>query len=127
VEAIGLLARRGTPVTARVVGEGPQEPALRRRATELDVAVRLVGRLDDAELDRTIRGASVLALPSTREGWGLAVTEAAARGVPYVAYDIPAVREQHLVLGGGLLVPPRPTALAEGIERLLEDPSQARE
>ena len=65
-------------------------------------------------------------MPSTREGWGLAITEAAARGVPYVAYDIPAVREQHELLQGGLLVAPRPQALAHGIERLLEDTALAR-
>jgi glycosyltransferase involved in cell wall biosynthesis len=61
-------------------------------------------------------------LPSTREGWGLAVTEAAARGVPYVAYDIPALREQHEELGGGLLVAPAPAALADAMATLLQDP-----
>ena len=45
-------------------------------------------------------------LPSRREGWGLVLTEAVARGLPYVAYDIPAVREQHEIAGGGRLVPP---------------------
>ena len=100
---------------------------MERRATELDGAVRFAGRLDDRELDRTIRGAAVLAAPSTREGWGLAITETAARGVPYVGYDIPAVREQHEVLQGGLLVPPRASALAAAIERVLADPSLARE
>jgi glycosyltransferase involved in cell wall biosynthesis len=80
--------------------------------------------LSDDDLDATIRGAAILALPSTREGWGLAVTEAAARGVPYVAYDIPAVREQHEVLQGGVLVAPDPGALAHAVRTLLDDPDE---
>jgi len=75
-----------------------------------------------------VRSAAVLILPSVMEGWGLVLCEATARYVPYVAYDIPAVREQHEVLRGGILAPagdvPR---LAAGLELLLTDPDLRRE
>src|SRR3970282_1668956 len=39
------------------------------------------------------RAADVLAFPSLREGWGLAVLEAQASGTPIVASDIDVLRE----------------------------------
>lgn len=85
------------------------------------------GPLGEEELDRAFRSSALLLFPSRREGWGLAVTEAAARGLPYVAYDVPAVREQHRILGGGLLVPPGDVpGLAAAVRRLLADPGLRR-
>ena len=89
--------------------------------------VECVGHLDDDALDRTIRSSAVLVLPSRREGWGLVVTEAAARKVPYVAYDIPALHEQHMLLRGGLLVSPHdPVGLERAIKQLIENPALRR-
>jgi phosphatidylinositol alpha-mannosyltransferase len=71
-----------------------------------------------------IRSAAVLVLPSTREGFGLVLTEAMAVGTAVLAYDIPAVRE---TLGPTLataLVPAGDVAaLADAAERLLDDPA----
>jgi len=123
VEAIRILVTRSRSVHAVVVGEGPQSAALRHAAAGLPV--RFDGRVPDRELDELLLGSLALVLPSTREGWGLAVTEAAARGLPYVAYDIPAVREQHEELRGGLLVAPGPGRLADALASLLDDPGRA--
>jgi glycosyltransferase involved in cell wall biosynthesis len=126
VAAMRILRGRGSPARAVVVGSGPEAAALRATAAAEGLPVRFEPRLGWEELDRLVRGSAVLVLPSTREGWGLAVTEAAARGVPYVAYDVPAVREQHGELQGGVLVAPGPEALADAVEALLEDPGRAR-
>jgi glycosyltransferase involved in cell wall biosynthesis len=124
IAAVQMLSARGVEVHAVVVGSGPEEDRLRRLGRS--VPVRFAGAVDDATLDGLIRGSAVLVLPSWREGWGLAVSEAAARGVPYVAYDIPAVREQHEDLEGGLLVPPGPDALTGALASLLADPELRR-
>jgi glycosyltransferase involved in cell wall biosynthesis len=124
VGAVRLLVARGYRLETLVVGTGPELGRLRADAWELPVAFG--GALDDHELDRAYRTSLALALPSTREGWGLAITEAAARAVPYVAYDIPAVREQYEVVGGGILVPPDVDALADALASLLDDPEAAR-
>ncbi|MCA1832726.1 MAG: glycosyltransferase family 4 protein [Actinobacteria bacterium] len=126
LDAVAMLHSEGVAVRAVVIGSGPQEPALRELAGPLGASITFAGRVSDAELDEAIRGAAVLVLPSTREGWGLAITEAAARGVPYVAYDIPAVGEQHDALQGGVLVEPSPRALAGAMRRLLDDPGERR-
>jgi glycosyltransferase involved in cell wall biosynthesis len=133
---VGRLVRsKGAPDAARAVAE------VRRRvpdaelvvvgkgsdAKRLPSSVRVIPYLEEDALDREMRGAAVLVLPSVMEGWGLVLCEAAARYLPYVAYDIPAVREQHELLQGGLLVPPRDVpALSRGLEDLLTDPERRR-
>jgi glycosyltransferase involved in cell wall biosynthesis len=124
IDAVAILRGDGIGARLTVVGTGPQEAALRERAKPLAGAVRFAGRVDDARLERELRSSAALVLPSRREGWGLVLTEAAARGTPYVAYDIPAVREQHETVGGGVLVAPGAGRLAAALRCLLAD-SQA--
>jgi glycosyltransferase involved in cell wall biosynthesis len=51
------------------------------------------GRLDADELDAMYRAADVVAYPSLYEGFGLAIVEAMARGVPVVTSTTPACAE----------------------------------
>ena len=127
IAAVAILRSRGRPCHVVIVGDGPAAAALRSDARALGEAVRFAGSVPDEELDREIRRSLALLLPSRREGWGLAVTEAASRGTPYVAYDIPAVREQHEQLQGGLLAAAGPEPLAEAMEELLADPARAEQ
>lgn len=71
--------------------------------------------------------ADVFILATKSEGFGIALIEAMSAGVPVIGSDVPACRE---VLGQGrcgLLVPVSdPSALAESILRLLDDPALAQ-
>ena len=67
--------------------------------------VRLVPDVADRWLPAVYSAASVFALPSLAEGFGIPVLEAMACGVPVVASDIPALAE--VTRGAALLVPPR--------------------
>jgi glycosyltransferase involved in cell wall biosynthesis len=71
-------------------------------ASRLGIAhrVRLLGRLDDADLAVVLERAAVLAAPSRAEGFGLPVLEAMGAGVPVVSSDAPALAE----VGGGATV-----------------------
>jgi glycosyltransferase involved in cell wall biosynthesis len=116
VQAVAAVRRRVPSAELLVIGTGPEE----RR---LHPWVRHAPSLDDERLDQEIRRSAAVVLPSVQEGWGLVLCEAAARGVPYVAYDIPAVREQHGVLEGGVLVPVGDlAALAKALESVVTDP-----
>lgn len=74
-----------------VVGDGPQRGQLGALVRDLGVGdnVRFVGRVDDDDLVGWYRRAWVVASASTREGFGLTLTEAAACGTPVVASRIP--------------------------------------
>ncbi|HWE54986.1 MAG TPA: glycosyltransferase family 1 protein [Acidimicrobiales bacterium] len=81
-----------------------------------------IGRVSEAELWALYRHATIFALPSRHEGFGLPLVEAMSQGTPVVASDIPALRE---VAGGAarLVAPDRPAAWAEAIGALLDDES----
>ena len=69
--------------------------------------------------------ASFLVLPSRSEGFGMVLIEAMACGLPCVAFDCPCgPRDIVIDEKNGLLIPPENiNALAEGIQKLIENPS----
>ena len=92
----------------------------------LDDDVVLVGTVPDAELPAWYAAADVLAFPSTKEGWGLAVLEAMSAGLPVVASDLPVFGEYLTSGRDALLVPvDDPAALATGLATVLDDPDLA--
>lgn len=85
------------------------------------------GPLAGAALRALFARASVFALPTRREAFGLVLLEAMAFGLPVVASRLEAIPE--IVSDGetGLLVPPGDTAaLARALSDLLSDPVRAR-
>ncbi|HWM01941.1 MAG TPA: glycosyltransferase, partial [Actinophytocola sp.] len=84
--------------------------------------LRVLGRISDTDLAVVLRRASVLAVPSRAEGFGLPVLEAMALGVPVVHSDVPALVE---VAGGTGAVVPRGDArtLAATLRAVLDDPA----
>lgn len=107
------------------------DPALARHirdeAARLGVTnhIRLVGECGDIE--RVYGAADLLAQPSTREAFGMALVEAMASGLPVVATRIEQVTTEIVDDGTtGLLVPPRDTdAMARALEVLLTDRGSA--
>jgi glycosyltransferase involved in cell wall biosynthesis len=71
-----------------VAGQGYWEPRLRETVHRLGLgdAVELLGWVDEEAKQRLLASSWVLAMPSLKEGWGLAVLEAAANGTPTVAF-----------------------------------------
>lgn len=84
--------------------------------------VVLLGTVGDEELAGWYHAADALCFPSVKEGWGLAVLEAMAAGLPVVASDLPAFRE-YLVDGENALLPPvgDEAALAAAMRRMATD------
>jgi GT2 family glycosyltransferase/glycosyltransferase involved in cell wall biosynthesis len=77
---------------------GAEEPAERTRLEQIAVQlgigerVRFLGAYSDEEFGGLLSSADLAAFPSSGEGFGLALLEAMAAGVPVVANDIPAHR-----------------------------------
>jgi len=86
VEAIRAACAEGAQVQALLVGSGPLEADLRRRAEGLPV--RFGGFLNQSEVAAAYVAADALVLPSTcDETWGLVVNEAMASGIPALISD----------------------------------------
>jgi glycosyltransferase involved in cell wall biosynthesis len=87
--------------------------------------IELVGEIaDPAPLYET---ADIFVLPSRYEGYGMAIAEALAYGIPVVATKVGAIPDV-VSEGAGILVPPDdPATLADALRRLVENRTLRRE
>jgi glycosyltransferase involved in cell wall biosynthesis len=108
LEAAAVARRRVPGLQIRIVGDGPDRVVLERwildhRAQDW---VTLVGFVPREQLCDEYSSAWVVASASIAEGWGLALTEAAACGTPAVATDITGHRSSVIHGVTGLLADP---------------------
>ena len=91
---------------------------------QLGTDVVLVGTVPDGDMAAWYAAADVLAFPSVKEGFGLAVLEAMSAGVPVVTSDLPVFREYLVPDRDALLVPVGDVAgLAAALDVALHDPA----
>ena len=110
-------AKQRRHMTFVVAGDGPQFETLSR---DLPPNVKLLGQVDDVR--PLLFAADVFAVPSRREGQGIAVLEAMAAGVPIAASHVGGLAEMLTDGETALLVPPGdPDALAVALSRLQSD------
>lgn len=123
IDAFARLAPQRPDLYLVVAGEGPERSALHRIDPGLRGRVIELGTVPHADLPRCHAAADVFVSPATgRESFGIVLVEAMAAGLPLVASDIPGYREVVRAGVDGLLVPPGdPAALADAVDRILED------
>ncbi len=128
IRALPLVLERLPATRFRIVGSGPQLPALRALADELEVAsaVDFVPPKSEAnEALQEIATAAILVQPSTREGQSLVVLEAQALRRPVIAafHHESAVSDFIAHGSNGILIAnwDQPAAWAEAIIRVLSD------
>jgi len=73
-----------------IVGDGPERERLEQLAGP---GVEFTGYVSEARKHELLCAAWLLLHPSALEGWGLVVTEAAARETPAIAFDVPGLRD----------------------------------
>jgi glycosyltransferase involved in cell wall biosynthesis len=122
-ELVERLADRHPDLHLDVVGEGWWRAELEEDldGRGLRQRVTLHGWIDAEERDRVLGRAWVLLLPSVREGWGIAVLEAAAQGTPAVVYRGAGGVEEAVVDGETGFVASDLDALVSCTDRLLVD------
>ena len=88
VDAVQALREEVPGIRLRIVGDGywREEIAAHAEAVGAGDVVDLLGFVDEATKDAELARAWVSLAPSLKEGWGLNVVEAAAHGVPTVAF-----------------------------------------
>jgi glycosyltransferase involved in cell wall biosynthesis len=104
VKALGLLKRRGYPITCAMTGlpvdfRDTANAALSHlfqeiAAQDLLPECRVLGYVSGGEMQQLLRSATLLIQPSLFEGWNTTVQDAKALGCPLLVSDIPIHREQ---------------------------------
>jgi glycosyltransferase involved in cell wall biosynthesis len=117
-------AREALPeLRAVILGDGPERPSV-LDAIEREGMVGIVeapGFVATEEVDRRLRSALCMVLPSSREGYGLIVVEASAAGVPSVVVQGPDNAAVELVddgENGFVAASAAPEDIAEAILRV---------
>ena len=127
LQAFALM--RGQNVDLVILGEGPLRAELTKQAERLGIADRVHMPGFVSEPERVLSRAMLFVLSSRWEGFGNALVEALATGVPIVSTDCPGAPRSLLRDGAlGHLVPvDEPEALARAIAEALHSPRGTRE
>jgi len=128
IEAWPEVLRRVPGAELWVTGAGDDRERLEARARALaGDRARFLGRVSDAELSRLFQRASVLAMPSRQEGFGLVYAEAMWHGLPCIGSTADAAGDVIADGETGVLVPYGDVAaLADAVSRFLSDADRVR-
>jgi glycosyltransferase involved in cell wall biosynthesis len=124
LEAVAQLRPRLPDLHLDILGGGWWEQRLVDHAARLGIpdAVTFHGHVDDVTKHEVLQRCWVHVLPSRKEGWGLAVTEAAQHAVPTIGYRSSGGLTDSIIDGvTGLLVDDHAQLVAR-LEQLLSDP-----
>jgi glycosyltransferase involved in cell wall biosynthesis len=122
IRLMGKLVAQRPATKLLMAGDGPEREACAHLIEQLGLSAstRMLGQRDD--LARIFAHAEILCITSLNEGFSLVAAEAAAAGLPVVAYHVGGVGE--VVRDGvtGLLVPDGDErAFLAALTRLLDD------
>jgi glycosyltransferase involved in cell wall biosynthesis len=123
LDAVAVLRTRVPDLHLDVVGGGWWHERLVEHAQRLGIAdaVTFHGHVDEGTKHAVVQRCWVHLLPSRKEGWGLAVVEAAQHGVPTIGYRSSGGLVDSVVDGvTGLLVDDR-DEMVDRLEGLLSD------
>jgi glycosyltransferase involved in cell wall biosynthesis len=124
VRAFGILLLKQPELRLLIIGEGPEQDAIRKIIQELSLEDRIFirGFQDDHdEVIALMKSAKVFVIPSTREGFGITALEALACGIPVVTVDHPANAIRDLITEkNGFTCSLSEKDLAETIRRALQ-------
>jgi phosphatidyl-myo-inositol alpha-mannosyltransferase len=126
MRAFAQLAARYPDLSLIVVGDGPERHVVEQLPEAVRARVHMKGKVSYDALPTYHRASDIFISPATgAESFGIVLVEAMAAGLPIVASNIPGYREVARDGRESLLVTPSDdSALAEGIARLLDSPSE---
>ena len=124
IDALAALLPQYPNAVLDIVGSGWWADELHDYATGLGVADSVIfhGQVSEEEKHLILAAACVHVMPSRKEGWGLAVMEAAQHGVPTIGYRSAGGLRDSIVDGETGLLVDTPAELTVCTTRLLDAP-----
>jgi len=123
IAALARLPRIALAVVGAAQGESEDIAQLARDHDVDPERVVVLDPLDDDDLAAVLQGATAFLQPSRAEGFGLALVEALAFGLPVIHSDVPALVE--VAADAGIVIPREATDeaadYAAAIENVLDD------
>jgi len=125
LQAFALAQKIQPNIRLVLLGDGPQAEALRQLVGELKITERVLftGNVPFGDVPNYLKAADLFAFASITETQGLVTLEAMAAGLPVVAVDGSGTRDSVEDGEQGFLVQNDAQDLANGIIRLIQDPS----
>jgi glycosyltransferase involved in cell wall biosynthesis len=122
-----VLTLRGPPCRLTLIGDGPELGALKARAAA-SPRIRFLGALPHAAVLDEYQSADVFLFPSQYDVFGLVLVEAMAAGLAVITSDKPGAVADLAAPGSNcvLVSEPSPSAWAEAIRRIVDDPGLRR-
>ena len=128
IDAFVALARRSEFDRWRLViaGDGPTDHVnlLKKKAAAVQERIVFTGWLFGKRKEEMLRNASLLALPSYQENFGLCVMEALARSVPVLLSPHVNLAAEIEEANAGWIAPVEPEALSTTLATALNDPDE---
>ena len=135
IRSMGVLRDRGSDAQLRIFGDGPDRAILQTLIQELELteSVTLGGPVSQAQVQALCQEADIYILASVpldsddADGLPTVLIESLACALPTISTHVTGIPE--IIIDGttGLCVPPRdPEAMADAIQRLIDDPMAAQ-
>jgi glycosyltransferase involved in cell wall biosynthesis len=124
LDVVAQLRPRIPGLHLDIVGDGWWRQRLVDHVHALGIsdAVTFHGHVDDVTKHHVLQSSWVHVLPSRKEGWGLAVIEAAQHRVPTIGYRCSGGLSDSIVDGVTGMLVDTPAELVDRLDRLLSDP-----
>ena len=122
IDALAEITKKFLQVELWIVGDGVERQYLEIKNQKLKIKnqIKFFGWQND--LEKFYKQADCLLLTSNNEGWGLAVVEAAAHGLPIIMTDVGLAGEVIKNGESGIVIPVGDRkALVEAMIKIIED------
>lgn len=125
IEAMAIIREEYPTASLLIVGDGPEKARLEELASRLGLSqnIRFLGFIEENKLFSYMKSSKILALPSSREGFGMVALEAQACGIPVLTVDEPHNATCRIVTEckSGVITHLDAASIAKGIKEILED------
>ncbi len=122
IEAFSLLCKKNHNLKLIIVGKGIMEGELKQKVNALGLGSNVKFLKDRRDIPELMSISDIFVFPSLYEGFGIALVEAMASGLPVIASDVDSLKEiVEQNIDGILIEKENPQILAETIQELVNN------